>query len=387
MKENGIMSNEKILKIIIYATLFIVYIFPTGFVKNLLPSLPVDKSIFLFTISLIYLVNVISNKKIKWKDFLFLFSIFLLLVISKNANCISLITILLLSDVIANKEKILKILKNTNMIYLCLIATIIYSLINFGKDGRYAFCAILEINQSGLAIFCLAMLLINKNKKIGYTTLIFGLLTVSRSYYLAVILYLMSKTKVIKIIMNKMQPSIKYFNYFNITVLSSLILLGVGYLYLQKYTMGEIFWGDEISNRLINIFDYSNLYRFITNLALIIIFIKNPIKLLVGITKEEYINYGRSIYSELSIPYKYTNPHNLFFSHLKAYGVFTIMEIIYISKILKKIVNKNNFMIYLAIIAYSIILGAGLYSYWLYLTVFILIVNENEEKRNEDSNN
>ena len=59
------------------------------------------------------------------------------------------------------------------------------------------------------------------------------------------------------------------------------------------------------------------------------------------------------------------------------------VETIYVHIILKKIVNKENFMIYIAIFLYSIILGAGLYSYWLYLTFFMLVLNEesNEERK------
>ena len=79
---------------------------------------------------------------------------------------------------------------------------------------------------------------------------------------------------------------------------------------------------------------------------------------------------GMEIAEKMKIPYKYIEPHNLFFSHLKMYGIFSIVETIYIHIILKKVINKDNFLLYIAIFLYSIILGAGLYSYWLYLSFF-----------------
>ena len=59
---------------------------------------------------------------------------------------------------------------------------------------------------------------------------------------------------------------------------------------------------------------------------------------------------------------------------------------LYVSSIIKKIVNKKNFGIYLAIAFYSIFLGAGLYSYWLYLSVFALYCNSEDKKENIKSN-
>ena len=55
----------------------------------------------------------------------------------------------------------------------------------------------------------------------------------------------------------------------------------------------------------------------------------------------------------------------------------------YTSSILKKITNSNNFGIYIGIALYSILLGAGFYSYWLYLSVFVLITNMGEVELNE----
>lgn len=379
-KNIKIKSNNMLLKIVIYIVLFVAYVFPTGFIST--SFIVTDKAIFTIGIIVVYILKIMSKKKIRKDDLLFICIIVAFCIIGKSFKYFMFLTILLLEDIIKDKDEIAIIINKSIMPYICLLFTFLYSILNFGKGGRYAYTAIMEINQSGLSIFCLALIIMHKNKKIGWFTLIFGLLTVSRSYYLATLLFIISKTKLAKLIVFKFKNWIKYFNYSTITIISSFLLIGIGHLYLYKYNIGEIFWGDNISNRLINIFDYSNLYRFIANLAVIIIFIKSPIKLFTGLTKEEYINFGNLIYSNFNVPYKYTNPHNLFFSHLKLYGIFSVIEIIYVSKILKKIVNENNFFVYLAIVLYSIILGAGLYSYWLYLSVIaILLLNGSEENK------
>ena len=38
------------------------------------------------------------------------------------------------------------------------------------------------------------------------------------------------------------------------------------------YKNGNIFWGDEIKNRLYNLLDYSNYFRFTTNILIILMF-------------------------------------------------------------------------------------------------------------------
>ena len=162
---------------------------------------------------------------------------------------------------------------------------------------------------------------------------------------------------------------------------TNLILILLGIFYLTMYKNGNIFWGDKISNRLYNLLDYSNYYRFITNLLIIIILYFNPKNIFLGISNNKYTYLLKKTCKNFKLPYKFLNPHNLFFSHLKQYGIFVFIEILYVSKIIKKIVNKNNFLIYVGIIFYTIFLGAGLYSYWLYLTIFILCIHEKENKR------
>lgn len=366
--------NKNILKFHIFIVLFCIYIFPTGLINT---TFPIAKLIFIISSLLVYFF---SLNKINIKELLFIFLIFIFCLISKNIEYGMFITIILLDKVLKHEKEIKLYLKKSNILYICLVFTLIYSVLFFGTDGRYAFTAIKEINQSGLSIFCLAMLLIYKNKIIGLITLSIGLLTFSRSYYLAVLLFFLSKSNLLKKIINK--NIMKKCNYFNITILSSILLFFLGLFYIYQYKIGNIFWGDNINNRLYTFLDYSNFFRFTAVINLVLLFFYYPSKLILGVTEQEFITMGSYVSKQFNIPYKYIVPHNLFYSHLKLYGIFSIFEIIYVSSIMKKITTHENFYIYIAIVAYSVVLGAGLYSYWLYLSSYVLIVY-NGKKRQE----
>lgn len=359
------MNKFNAINMSIIITLFCVYIFPSGIIQS---SIPIEKTIFTLVITILLFL---FTKKISLREIFFITIIIILTIMSRTINYLLFLPLLFLNNVLKEKEQINYFLKNSNILYICLFFTIIYSIMNFGVNGRYAHTAIVEINQSGLSIFCLGLLLMKKNKFLGKFTLLFGMLTISRSYFLALALYIISKTSIGKKI-SKSKFLIKNSSYLKITIISTILLFLLGMYFINQYKLGNIFWGDNVSTRLFNLLDYSNLFRFMANVAIISIFYLNPKKLLLGITDSEYINFGRKIYSNYGIIYKYTTPHNLFLSHLKLYGFFSIIEVIYVSSILKKVVNKDNLLVYYAIVLYSILLGAGLYSYWLYLTIFVL---------------
>lgn len=369
IKLKSMLTYENMIKIVVLVVLLCTYIIPSGLIET---KYSISKVLFVIPIMIMYIFTL---KTISKREILFIIIILGLVLYTKNLNYIIFVTLIFLDKIVEYREYIKKYLKESNILYICLCATIIYSIIFFGTDNRYAFTAIKEINQSGLAIFCLSMMLMKKNKKVGNATLILGLFTVSRSYYLALIIYLVSKIKFIKKYCIK-DIIVKLGNYLNLTIISSLGLILLGIFYIEQYKIGNIFWGDEISNRLYTLLDYSNFFRFSTLFVLFKILIKNPKMVITGISTNEYVELGTKITENMNIPYKYIEPHNLFFSHLKMYGIFSLVETIYIHIVLKKVVNKQNFLLYIAIFLYSIILGAGLYSYWLYLTFFTLILNE-----------
>ena len=128
--------------------------------------------------------------------------------------------------------------------------------------------------------------------------------------------------------------------------------------------------------RMFQLNDYSNFYRMLAIFIVVAIYVYYPKFLLVGITDDEYLLYGREIANNLNVPFIGIGPHNLFFSHLKIYGIGVVFEVFFISKYLKKIVNKNNFGFFIAVLLYAIVMGSGFNNWWLFLITIVLIVNE-----------
>ena len=370
MKKIKININDKtIIRFITFMVLFCTYIFPLYIVDS---TYVLSKLIFLITIVFSYLFFAKQLTKI---DYTLIFIIMLLFIITKNYNYFTFLTLPIANIFLNYKEEITDYISNSPVIYICLICTLVYSVMFAGFDGRYAFTAIKEINQSGLAIFFLGLILLRRSKSIGIFVLVFGLLTFSRSYFLALMLMIIFRNKKFPIKLN--DKIIKKLNYFVFVILTTLFFVGLAFIYIYKYKNGEIGANDNLY-KFINPFDYSNLFRFAAILYTINIFVKYPSKILFGLTKSEYDLYSSQFAADYGVAFRETDPHNLFFSHLKMYGFMSIIETAYITKILSKIVNNANFYAYMAIVFYSLILGAGLYSYWLFLAIIVLIISSNQ---------
>lgn len=375
-------TKELLMKVVVITVLACTYIIPTGIIET---KYSISKIIFVGVIAVVYIIQVMKTKEVKKTEIAFLVLIVLFCIISCNLNYLVFITIPFISRNLKYKDDVKKYILETNILYVCLFFTVIYSIIFAGKGGRYAFTAIKEINQSGLSIFCLGIMLIKKNRKLGIATLLLGTLTFSRSYYLACIIYIISNIKLIQKIFLK-EKFIRICNYTNLTIITTIAFIVIGVFYIQQYKAGNIFWGDEVSTRLYTFLDYSNFFRFVTNILLVLAFKERPYRIFTGMSDNEFRMLGQQISNQMDLPHHYILPHNLFLSHLEMYGIFSIIEIVYISNILKKITNRKNFFLYIAIVTYSVILGAGLYSYWLYLTVFMLVINsETETVQNEEA--
>lgn len=356
-------------KYIMYCALICTYIIPLGLLDS---SYRLSKAIFLLIIVIAYFYNI---KKIQKQDYLFIILLIIMTLITRKYNFMTFIC-LPIAKIFIEDNKTIKELPKSIVLYICLVFSIFYTIIYWGTDGRFAFTAIQEINQSGLALFCLGLLLLKKNKKVGILTLFWGLFTFSRSYFIAIALFLISLIPFTKKIINKIKPFL--FNYAFLNLISLLAFLGLAFSYIYFYKNGLIVSSEDSVNRLFSLLDYSNFFRFTTILYLFIIMFKWPKTILFGMDDNLFNLKSYMIAKELGLPFRVTPPHNLFLSHLKMYGFIAIIEVVYLNSILKKIVNKNNCLIYLAIILYSFILGAGLYNYWLFLSL-IVIINYSEE--------
>lgn len=374
--------NRKLqLKITIYLVLFLTFIFPLEIISP--GNYPLCKIIFMVVISVMYFADCVMYRSISKFQLMFTIIVIAQTFAVKDLGVLGLLCIPYLERIMDKKEA-KEFLEKTNFIYLCILLTIFYSIyfafIGENDRGGLVFTGIGEINQSGLSIFCLGCILKNRNKILSKIVFLLGILTISRSYILALILLVVFSInyKHIKCLRKLKEKIVKYFSYNRILWLSNFILVAMGIIFCSFYKKGMIttYVANEGFSRFFNLMDYSNFFRFEAIYVLISILINNPKFILFGMSDLEYTRYANIICTRMKLPFRNTPPHNLFFSHLKLYGCVTVFETMYISRIIKEVVNEKNLGIVLAAFFYSIILGAGLYSYWLYLTVFAMVCNE-----------
>lgn len=376
------MTNKNI-KLAVYLVFLMVYLLPSGLIFG--PFSAIHNHIFAVILAALYLLPTLKSGKMNKKTFCIWIGVFFIACYTRKFGFIDMIIIPIVDEFIKNKEKVKKIVLNSSIVYISIIFTIIYSLIysNLGLGGRgegsigsgLLFTAIGEINLTGLSVFCLALLTRKKNKWLGNILIFLGMLTVSRSYLLALMCLLFFNINFVKKIINKL---LKWLTYMNLTLLSSIAFICLGIILIDVFLNGGI---NEHSvtagfSRLFSLNDFSNYFRFLAIYLVAKILINHPQKIILGISDDEYINYGHEICSAKGIQFTGIGPHNVFFSHLKIYGIAVLFEIYYVSKYLKKIITVDNFGIFFAIFCYCIILGTGFTNYWLFLSVITLIMYE-----------
>lgn len=376
------MTNRSI-KIIVSLVFFMVYIIPIGLIFG--PFNAIHNHIFATIIGLIYISLKIKSGKIKKNTLYIWILVFIVAIYTKKFGFIDMIIIPILNDFIRCKNEIKNVVYKSNIAYFSIAATMVYSVMYriLGIGGRgegdvgsgLIFTAIGEVNLTGLSLFCLALIVRKKNKFLGNVVATLGILTVSRSYMLALISVFVFNIKIIRKAMDKLIDKCTYFNF---TIISSVVLFGLGiynvYLYLNGMIVSHSL--TEGFGRLFVFNDLSNYFRFLAIYLIVMIIISNPTAAFLGFTNEQFVEYGREITNSQGLLFSDIGTHNLFFSHLKMYGIAVFFEIYFVSKYLKQIITTNNFGIFLAIFLYSIILGTGLSSYWLFLTTIALVMYE-----------
>lgn len=331
---------------------------------------------FVFTTMIVF----VMLKRLRLFDLLICFLAVMLALITKSLAPLSWISTVVLCRIIEldEGEYIKCVIRDTKMNYIALIFVFLYSFL-YGyetiQNGNFQFArtAIYEVNQSGLAILCLGLIIKSKNNLIGNAVLCFGVLGLSRNYVLALIVLVVCNFKVISGKLIKLYDK-GLLRFTMIMIVTTVIIIGIGILYLQWWENGEITFKKGIS-RINNLKDYSNFYRFSTNVAFINMIIKDPIHLLLGYSNIEDYRTGLSIMSNaLNITTRGNVPHNFMLSYVRLYGISSILLIIYISRLLNHVISRTNIAIYLSICLYPIFMSAGFNTFWLYLTIFVLLI-------------
>lgn len=375
--------SSKNLKLAVYLVFLMVYVFPNGLVFG--PFNAIHNHIFAAILGLLYIIPIIKKGKIKKRTFFIWLGVMTIAVYTRKFGFIDMIIIPIIDEFIKNKEEVKKIVLKSPIVLLSIFFTFIYSVLysKLGVGGRgegsigsgLLFTAIGEINLTGLSIFYLSIITRKKYRRIGTALMMIGFLTVSRSYMIAIFCFIFFNIKIIKKFINKF---LGLFTYLNLTVVSSIILYIFGCISVYMFLNGGIATHNINAGfkRLFVFNDYSNYFRFLAIYLVVEILLNHPFEALLGITDKEYLTFGSSICKRKKLIFNGTGPHNIFFSHLKIYGIAVFFEIYYISKYLKKIVTANNFRIFLPVFLYCIILGTGYNSYWLFLALIALVLYE-----------
>lgn len=262
-------TSSVVIKLLVYMIFLCSYILPTYYFES--NGYPIIKFIYLAFICILYLLML---KKINLFELFFIIAILGLALITKSLDFFQFIGIVVLYKIIEYKNEIKKVLQTSKIIWVALIATIVYSLMYIG-DGRLIHTSIKEINQSGLAILFLALIIRKRNKNVGNLILFLGLFTLSRTYLLAFLILLLINFPIIKskLITHKL---IIRTSFIKILTLSSVLLLCIALVYDFLYRTGKLYIYDSNFTRLFNIADMSNYFRFITNKNLVMIFKSEP---------------------------------------------------------------------------------------------------------------
>lgn len=376
------MTRQSI-RLVTYLTLIMVYIIPTGLIFGSFNAS--QNHIFTTIVFIIYLINRIKLNSVSKNTLLFWFMIIFIGIYTKRFGFLDMLILPVVNEILRHRNEVINIINKTFLPYICIIFTFIYSalyrILGIGGRGEGAigsgliFTAIGEINLTGLSIFCLSLIIRKKNKLLSSVLFLFGFLTVSRSYMLAILCLIIFNLKFVKQILNKM---INKISYLKLMVISSIILFLLGVFNIYLYLNGDIVSHSSTAgfSRLFVFNDLSNYFRFLAIYLIVMIIVQNPKAALLGFSNEEFVKYGIEITQQKGILFSEIGTHNLFFSHLKMYGIGVFLEIIYISRCLKKIITVSNFGIFIAVFFYCIILGTGLNNYWLYLSVITFILYE-----------
>lgn len=222
-------------------------------------------------------------------------------------------------------------------------------------------------NYSGFFLFILFLFLkFEKMKIMSYVILISGLLTLSRGYILAILIFfLIDNFNFIKSIIVKLK-----LNKFLVILFISLIFLVFVENYFVKQNERLLGSGNDIE-KIYTIADASNQDRFTAN-----VLFKNNLF-------ENFSDYQFGIDIEYYIENVFRNtPHNAFYSIIINYGIyFTIFYFIIFSKIYNKLMNKENIGIIISLFSYYILLGTGIQGYPGILVFYLLALNKNKGKK------
>lgn len=343
-----------------------VYMLPVYYFENY--NLELDKYIYAAILIISYFSLILKEKKMKSNEIAFIFFVLFIILIKKQISYLHLIGLPFALHIIENKQyvnRMKKFLLNSKIIYISLAFVIVYSILYFGYDDRYIFTGIKEPNLSGFAIFILFIIIRIRNRKLGDFLLLCGILSFSKSYLLALIIYFTVYNR-----------KLKRFNIKIISVIFIILLILLSNFYIFVENKGFLKEYQTGIKRYFVLLDYSNYYRFTVNTNLLKVYENNPNLLLTGIENEDFFKYNFQVTKQNNTRYFQIKPHNYFFSYFQKYGMWSIIIFMFTLKIFDKEFTEKNNSVSIPIFFYLMFLGIGATSYWIFLSNFALIMTD-----------
>lgn len=183
-------------------------------------------------------------------------------------------------------------------------------------------------------------------KKISLILLLLGFLTLSRTYILAVLLFLVFENiNSLKILFIKC----KMVGFFRLMIISLIVVLAFGSFYIAK-ERDVTHFTDRGVERLFVVGDLSNLHRFIANEKFIDSILSNPGQYLFGMDTPDYQN---KVFMN--------TPHNAFLALIVNYGIlFFFPFILLYGMSFNKLFSKDNIPLIIPQFIFYSFLGAGI---------------------------
>lgn len=370
--------SKKITHFYVVIVCFLAYLFPSQILSELY-GLPIDNYIYAILL-LIMLFHVASRGGINKYHTRFIIVVFFICIAQNQITPFHLLGLVVL-DVITSNPQYYRCLfiKYKKTYCVSILGVILYSCIYHGYLDRYAYLGVGEVNISGLGIFLLGIILLKRSRRLGFAVLIFGILTFSRNYLLALSIFLfvpffLSKRKF------NLNKIVKRFSFLNLAIISCVILIMLSFTFQELYDQGLIKeYSSDGVGRFATFYEISNYHRFIVNTSTLAIYNEYPSMLFTGIPIESFSKFNLEICRKLGFDFANDRPHNFFFSYIQIYGLWSLPIFVYMNSILKKIINANNFHIFASIMIYGIFLGMGLSGYWLCIGIVSLVLYSQDD--------
>ncbi|CAH7043639.1 conserved membrane hypothetical protein [Vibrio chagasii] len=276
-----------------------------------------------------------------------------------NVHWVYLIGFLIISyfEVKNINVSLLKVLIGLAIISIC------YQLLTSESVGRRTLTYI-DPNYSSMVIYFLGILCLKlKYRTFGYLILSLGLLTLSRNYMLALIVFFTVQYVCRRDIIHRFICS--FFRPWVILLIVCILPVAINLWFLSVASMTDVVTNSADTKLSGSLIDSSNLHRSLANIRFVEDLGSNPMKYIFGSDSGVYIE---NIFMN--------TPHHAVFQMVLNYGyIFTLAYLLLFFKRCYQScrTSKFNTSFYSGLITYFMILGGGINGIFVYMIALVLV--------------